>query len=92
MRADKDPKAAGAHHSADPPAWRSHQARMRHVRGRVDDWSFANVQVWVGAAEACRYYSTMTCWETPTKIFSQISPKRSPETQEGTDPRCGSGP
>lgn len=31
-------------------------------------------------------------WETRTKIFSQISPKRSPETTQGPDPLCGSGP
>ena len=28
-----------------------------------------------------------TAWETPTKIFSQISPKPSPETQRGPDPQ-----
>jgi hypothetical protein len=31
-------------------------------------------------------------WEKPTKIFSQISPKRSPGTTQGPDPLCGSGP
>lgn len=65
---------------------------MRYVRGRVDDWSFANAQVWVGAAEACCYCSTITSWETPTKIFSQVSPKRSLRNSQGPDPLCGSGP
>lgn len=31
-------------------------------------------------------YRAITCWEKPIKIFSQISPKRSPETQKGPDP------
>lgn len=31
-------------------------------------------------------------WETLTKIFSQISPKRSPGTTQGPDPLSGSGP
>ncbi|WP_139063556.1 hypothetical protein [Streptomyces zinciresistens] len=31
-------------------------------------------------------------WEKLVKIFSQISPKRSPGTTQGPDPHCGSGP
>jgi hypothetical protein len=31
-------------------------------------------------------------WETPTKIFSQISPKRSPGTHQGRSPVTGDRP
>lgn len=53
---------------------------------------FANAQVRVPSAAALQTASPVTPWEKPTKIFSQISPKRSPETRQGPDPLSGSGP
>jgi hypothetical protein len=53
---------------------------------------FANAQVRVPSAVALTTASAVIPWENPTKIFSQISPKRSPETRQGPDPLGGSGP
>ncbi|GHH24387.1 hypothetical protein Srubr_61370 [Streptomyces rubradiris] len=54
--------------------------------------AFTNAQVRVPSAVALQTASPATPWEKPTKIFSQVSPKRSPETTQGPDPLSESGP
>jgi hypothetical protein len=44
---------------------------------------FANAQVRVASAAVLQTASPVIPWESPTKIFCQISPKRSSETRQG---------